>query len=493
MNIMSSPSDDEGAGARPTVRFAGLFLGPLAAVVMLLLPAPEGLPAAGWHTAAIAVWMAVWWASEAIPLAVTALLPIALLPLLGVSDVGAATAPYANPLIFLFLGGFLIALAMQRWNLHRRIALLVLARAGAHPRRLIAAAMLATALLSMWISNTATAMMMLPIAASLAAIVSVDADDARRRGNFATALMLGIAYAASIGGLGTLIGSPPNALLASFMGQTYGVTVTFADWMLLGVPVAAVMLPIAWLVLTRVAYPFTDVAHGGGAAAVAVALAELGPMTVPEKRVAAVAGLVAVAWVGGPWLGAGLPDGALSDTVIAVVGAALLFVVPADWKKREFLLDWAWAVRAPWNVLLLFGGGLSLARAIDRTGLAAWIGGGLDPLAAWPLIAVMAAVALLVIFLTELTSNTATTAAFLPVVGAVGVGAGLDPLALAVPAALAASCAFMLPVATPPNAIVYGSGYVTVPQMIRAGIVLNLIGVVVITALAAILVPLVAG
>lgn len=487
------PPTDPGGSARAAVRLIGLFLGPAACVALLFLPVPEGLSPLGWRTAAVAVWMAVWWATEAVPLAVTALLPLALLPLFGIAEIGAAAAPFANPLIFLFLGGFLIALAMQRWNLHRRIALMVLARAGARPRRLVGAAMLATAFLSMWISNTATAMMMLPIAVSLVALVEVDRDDPRRRGHFAVALMLGIAYAASIGGLGTLIGSPPNALLASFMGQTYGVTVTFTDWMMLGVPVAAAMLPLAWFVLTRLAYPFDDAAHGGGAAAVADALRTLGPMSPPERRVAGVALLVALGWVAGPWLGRWLPGGAPSDTVIAIVGAVALFVVPADWKRRVFLLDWAWASRAPWHVLLLFGGGLSLAGAIDRSGLAAWIGGGLDPVAAWPLFALIVAVAALVIFLTELTSNTATTAAFLPVVGAVAVGAGLDPLLLAAPAALAASCAFMLPVATPPNAIVYSTGHVSVAQMIRAGIVLNAIGIAVIAGLAAILVPLIAG
>ena len=489
---MSQGSDEDGA-ARHTVRLVGLVLGPAACAVLLVLPVPEGLSPAGWHTAALAVWMALWWATEAIPLAVTALLPLVLLPLLGVAGIASAAAPYANPLIFLFLGGFLVALAMQRWNLHRRIALHILNRAGARPRRIVGAAMLATALLSMWISNTATAMMMMPIAASLTTIVSVDAAVGRRRGNFAAALMLGIAYAASIGGLATLIGSPPNALLASFMGQIYGTTITFVDWMLIGVPVALVMLPLAWLVLTRVAFPFSSTVDADAAAAVAHALRSLGPMTAPERRVATVALVVAVAWIASPWLGSLVPGGTLSDTVIAIAGAVALFVVPANWGRREFLLDWAWASRAPWHVLLLFGGGLSLAGAIDKTGLAGWIGGGLDLFAVWPLILVVAAVAVLVIFLTELTSNTATTAAFLPVVAAIGVAAGLDPLTLAVPAVLAASCAFMLPVATPPNAVVYGSGLITVPQMIRAGLVLNLLGVVVIALLAPILVPLVAG
>jgi len=491
---MMSVSSGGPSADYPTYRLIGLFAGPVAFGVMLACPVPSGLAVAGWTTAAIAVWMALWWASEAIPLAATAMLPLALMPVLGVSSVAAAAAPFANPLIFLFLGGFLIALAMQRWGLHRRVALHIMTRAGARPRRLVAAAMLATALLSMWISNTAAAMMMMPIAASLVTVVAIaPGRTGRSTGNFAIALMLGIAYAASIGGLGTLIGSPPNALLASFMSQTYGVTISFDDWMLLGVPVAATMLPLAWLVLTRFAYPFPDTASMSGADSVMRSLAELGPMSGPERLVAVIAVLVALTWIAGPFISGWLPGGPLSDTGIAIVGAILMFAVPADWKKRTFLLDWEWARRAPWEVLLLFGGGLSLAQAIDQTGLAAWIGGALGLLAALPLLAVIAGVVLLVIFLTELTSNTATVAAFLPVIAAAAVGAGIDPLLLAAPAALAGSCAFMLPVATPPNAIVFGSGYVTVPQMIRAGLMLNVIGLGVIVAAAAIVIPLLTG
>jgi sodium-dependent dicarboxylate transporter 2/3/5 len=468
-----------------------LALGPALFAVLALAPAPQSLHEPAWATAAVAAWMVVWWATEAVPLAATALLPLALLPALGVADVADAATPFANPLIFLFLGGFLIALAMQRWELHRRLALAIVVRAGVGPKRLIAGVMLATAALSMWISNTATAMMMLPIGLSLVAAVKDrpdppgDADHA----NFATCMMLGIAYAASIGGLGTLIGSPPNALLASFMSQEFGIRVGFADWMLFGVPVVLVLLPIAWLTLTRITFPVSDRGDAEAAAAVGRSLAALGPLSGPEKRVAAVAGVVALAWITSPLLQsvwAAYP----SDTGIAIIGAVILFAVPADWERREFLLDWDSARRAPWDILLLFGGGLSLARAIDKTGLAAWIGGGLEAIAAYPAIVVAGGVCVLVIFLTELTSNTATTAAILPVVGALSIAAGLDPLVLAVPAAMAASCAFMLPVATPPNAIVYGSGHVTVLQMMRAGILLNVAGTVIITLVATSLVPL---
>lgn len=377
----------------------------------------------------------------------------------------------------------MIALAMQRWDLHKRIALNIVARAGSRPAALIGGVMAATAFLSMWISNTATAMMMMPIAASLVVIVrsKEDAAPGPDESKFATALMLATAYAASIGGLATLVGSPPNALLAAFMAQTYGIEIGFARWMLIGLPVVALMLPLTWLVLTRVVFRFQLDDRVGGRLVIAEALRTMGPMTGPEKRVAAVFVLVAALWIINPLLADWIGPDTLPDAGIAISGALLLFIIPANWKKRIFLLDWQWARRAPWEILILFGGGLSLAQAVDKTGLATWIGSGLAILGNWPTILLVAAVAGLIILLTELTSNTATTAAFLPVFGAVAVQAQLMPLSLTVPAALAASCAFMLPVATPPNAIVFGSGYVTIPQMMRAGLLLNLLGILVIT------------
>ena len=474
-------------------QFAGLLLGPMAALGLGLLPPPAGLAPVGWATAGIALLMAVWWATEAVPVAATALLPLVLFPLRGVADIGATAAPYANPLIYLFLGGFLIALGMQRWDLHRRIALTIVAAVGDRPHALVAGFMAATAILSMWVSNTATTMMMLPIAISVVVVVTgrgEDELDGEER-NFAVALMLGIAYAASIGGLGTLIGTPPNALLAAFLSGTYGVEIGFARWMLLGLPLVAVLLPLCWLALVGVAYRFRLHRRLGGGTVVGEALAAMGPISPPEKRVAAVFALVAALWILRPLLAERLGIAGLSDAGIAVFGALLLFVLPADWRRREFLLNWTWARRLPFEVLVLFGGGLSLAAAVDRTGLAAWIGQGLAGLGAWPTVALIAAVVLLIIFLTELTSNTATTAAMLPVVASLAVGLGAPPLALAAPAALAASCAFMLPVATPPNAIVFGSGHVTIPQMVRAGLIMNLIGVAAITLAAVTILPLV--
>jgi sodium-dependent dicarboxylate transporter 2/3/5 len=460
---------------------------------MLVLPPPAGLESEAWRVAAMAALMAVWWMTEAIPVAATALLPIALFPLLRVSGVTEAAAPYGNPLIFLFLGGFVIARAVERWNLHRRIALAVLAAVGTRPDRLIGGFMLATAGLSMWVSNTATTVMMLPIGLSVIGLLHRDIGRTKSgtgEDRFALALLLGIAYSASIGGLATLIGTPPNALLAGFMEQTYGVTVGFFQWMLVGVPVSAVMLGTAWLLLTRVLFRHSSPEIEGAETLIAGEITKLGPMRREEKRVVAVFACVALLWVFRPLFAHWLP---LTDPGIAILGALTMFLVPADLGRGVFLLDWDHAKGLPWGVLLLFGGGLSLARAIDGSGLAAWIGDLLTACAGWPAVAIVLLITALVVFLTELTSNTATAAVFLPVVASLGVCIGHNPLLFAVPAALAASCAFMMPVATPPNAIVFGSGMVTVPKMARAGILLNLAAILVIVLATYSLVLLVFG
>ncbi|HEV2147675.1 MAG TPA: DASS family sodium-coupled anion symporter [Longimicrobiaceae bacterium] len=465
----------------PARRRIGLPLGPAALLAVLLLPPPAGMEPAAWRTAGVGILMAVWWMSEAVPIPATALLPLLLFPLLGVAGIDAAAAPYANPVIFLFLGGFMLAQAMQKWGLHRRVALEVIRAVGTRPASLVAGFMAAAALLSMWVSNTATAVMMLPIGVSVVELVCrrEGGGDGRDEANFAAALMLGIAYACSIGGLGTLIGTPPNALLAGFMRETYGVEIGFGRWMLLGVPLVLVGLPLTWALLVRWAHPFRIPEVPGGAEMIRRELRALGPPSRGEAAVAAVFFLAAASWIFRPLLERVLPG--LSDAGIAVAAALLLFALPVHPGRGEFALDWEWARRIPWEVLLLFGGGLSLAGAIARTGLAGWIGAALSALDALPTVTVVAVVATVVIFLTELTSNTATAAAFLPVVASLAGGIGEDPLLFAVPAALAASCAFMMPVATPPNAIVYGSGAVTVPQMARAGFLLNLAFVVLVT------------
>jgi sodium-dependent dicarboxylate transporter 2/3/5 len=477
----------------------GLVLGGALFFLMLILPAPVGLGAAAWRVAAVGVLMATWWVTEAIPIPATALLPLALFPLLQVADIRDAATPFANPIIYLFLGGFLIARAMQDTGLPRRIALSSIQLLGARPRSIVAGVMASCAFLSMWVSNTATALMMLPIGLSLVALMperdgEEEAEASSERRRFGTALMLGIAYACSIGGMGTLIGTPPNAFLAGFMLESYGVTIGFAEWMLLGVPLVLVGLPLCYLLLTRVAFPIRSRELPGGRELVDREARALGPLSKAERRVAGVFVLTALTWMARPlltehvaWLSA------LSDAGIAMTAALALFILPSGEPGGRRLLDWKLARDTPWGVLILFGGGLSLAGAVEATGLSAWLGAGVGGLSGWPLPLLLLAIVSAVILLTELTSNTATAATFLPVLGGVALGLGRDPLLLAVPAALAASGAFMLPVATPPNAVVYGSGAVRIEDMVRAGIWLNVLFVFLVTAAAYILLPLVFG
>ena len=478
-------------GSRSRHQLTGLFLGPVLAIAMLLSGAPAGLSDAGWMTAAVGVLMATWWATEAVPIAVTALLPIVVFPLLGIASIQDTVPPYANKVIFLFLGGFVVAYAMQRWNLHRRIALNVLQHVGGNGRSLIGGFMVAAAVISMWVMNTSTTMMMLPIAVSIIGVIhnSVDHLDDKGKDHFQYALLLGIAYGATIGGMATLVGTAPNALLAAFMQESYGTEIDFASWMLVGLPLSALMLPLAWLTLTRVVFKVDFRTSGEGKATLRRLKEELGPVTTPERRVAAVFVLMAVAWVTRPML-IKLPGlSGLDDSVIAIAGAIALFVLPSGDKDDGVLLRWTYAERLPWGVLLLFGGGLTLASAVSRTGLAEWLGGTLQAVGTLPLPVIVVIAAAMIIFLTELTSNTATTATFLPVVGAIAIEAGFDPIVLAVPITFAASCAFMLPVATPPNAIVFGSGMLTIPKMAKAGILLNFVGIVVVSLIALYLGP----
>jgi solute carrier family 13 (sodium-dependent dicarboxylate transporter), member 2/3/5 len=480
-----------GAGARQRI---GLIAGPAVMIAMLLLPAPATMSVLAWRTAAIGVLMAVWWISEALPIAVTALVPLALFPLLGVLSMRATAVPYSNPLIFLFLGGFIIALAMQRWGLHKRIALLVVRAVGTQPHSLVFGMMLASAFISMWVSNTATAVMMLPIGLSVILLVKPESEYGAGRPvdfNFAICIMLGIAYACSIGGLATLIGTPPNALLAAFMLETYDVEIGFAQWMSVGLPLVIVTLPLTWLLLTRVSFPIGIAGIPGGREMILAEYQRLGPMSRPEKWVAAVFVSAAVLWIVRPLIEGFVPG--LTDTGIAIMAAIALFAIPVDARMTAFVMDWAAVRDLPWGVLLLFGGGLALAEAVTASGLAVWIAGAIAVVGAMPTLVLIVTVTLVVIFLTELTSNTATAAAFLPLIAALAIGVGQNPFLLVVPAAIAASCAFMMPVATPPNAIVYGSGYVTIPQMVKAGWWLNIMFAIAITLLMYSLVGIVFG
>jgi sodium-dependent dicarboxylate transporter 2/3/5 len=480
--------------SRNAVQWVGLPAGPvLGGLAWVLLPDsyldPAGrevaFDSAGHASAALAVWMAVWWMTEALPVYATALLPLVVLPMSGALPIGQAAAPYAHELIFLFMGGFIVALSMERWGLHRRIALAALRGGAASPRVAVGRFMLVTAAMSMWVSNTATTLMMLPIALSVIELLTRPGVEGApcESERLASCLLLGIAYAASIGGIGTLIGTPPNLFLASFVASELGIEISFLRWMLIGVPLVAVFLPIARLLLTRVLFPIGRERIAGIEEHIAFERAALGPMSRGERTTLAVFAAMAAAWIGRPVL-VDLGATGLSDAGIAIAAALALFAIPVDVRRREFAMDWETAVRLPWGVLILFGGGLSLAAAIRSNGVGEFLGAQVGALGSVPAPVVVVAAVALVIFLTELTSNTATTATLLPILAGLAPALGMPPLLLLVPVAIAASCAFMLPVATPPNAVVFGSGLVPMPIMVRAGLWLNLVGVALIPSLA---------
>lgn len=479
-----------------TRQILGLILGPVLFISMLLMPLPAGMTPGALSVAAVACLMAVWWVSEAAPIAATALLPIILFPLLGVMSTAETTTAYGNHLIYLFMGGFLIAVTMQKWNLHRRIAMLTLSTIGTSPDRIVLGFMLATALLSMWISNTATTMMMLPI--GMAVISQVEYyyhNDVSKSGgqqaensNFAICLMLSIAYAASIGGVATLIGTPPNAILAGMAEKLYGQTISFADWLAFGLPLSIIMLSLCWFYLTRIAYPLKTKSVPGIKNIIAGELAQLGTVSREEKWVLGIFLAVSVSWI----LRGVLNLQALSlvsDASIAMAGALLLFIIPSNLSKREFLLDWKTAVGIPWDIIILFGGGFALAQGFNDSGLSQWIAEQMKGLEGTSILMMITVVTLTVIFLTEITSNTATATLMIPVLGALSVAMDLHPYSLMVPAAVAASFAFMLPVATPPNAIIFSSRYVTIPQMAKTGFWLNILAVAVISLFVLLVLP----
>ena len=470
----------------------GLLLGPVVFLVLLALPEPAGLSPQGMSVAAVAALMAVWWVSEAIPLPATALLPILLFPLLGVLDGVEVTRAYGNHLIYLFLGGFLIAVTMEKWNLHHRIALHTIRLVGVTPNRIVLGFMLATAFLSMWISNTAATMMMVTIALAVLHEIARDAGESRGCSQFGAALMLGIGYSASIGGIATLIGTPPNAIFAGVVERTYGISISFVDWMKFGLPLSLVMLGITWVYLTRIRFRGGQPELAGGSEFIRDQIGKLGPMSRAEKGVAAVFSLVALLWI---VRGFYKPEALhmVTDSTIAIAGALLLFLIPVNLARREFLLDWRTAVTIPWDIIILFGGGFALAKGFSESGLTRWLAGLLGVLQGTDIVLIIAAVVLLVIFLTEVTSNTATASLLLPVMVALAVALEVHPFGLMVAAVIAASFAFMLPVATPPNAIVYGSHEVSIQQMAGAGLWLNLLAVVVVTGFVCLFLPRVWG
>ena len=477
----------------------GLILGPLLFIILLIMPVPAGMEPAAMRVAAITLLMATWWITEAIPIPATSLLPIILYPLLGVMESSQVTIAYGNHLVYLFMGGFFIAVTVEKWDLHKRIALHTIRLVGVTPNRIILGMMLATAFLSMWISNLASTMMMVTIGMAVLQHTTVqlqkeNADVDTRKGHFrfGVALMLSIGYAASIGGISTLVGTAPNALFAGILQQNYGVTISMVDWMIFAFPLALVMLIITWLFLTRFAWP-PGINHlPGGQEYVHEEITKLGKISSAEMKVTAVLILVAGLWIVNGLFDYKILEG-VYDSSIAILGALLLFIIPADFSRREFLLDWKTAVGIPWDVLLLFGGGFALAAGFEHSGLTMMVASKLSALQGQHILLIIVTITALVIFLTEVTSNTATATIVLPIMLALAEGMQVHPYGLMLAAVISASFAFMLPVATPPNAIVFGSRYVTMPQMVRAGIWLNVTGILLITGFVYYLLPLVWG
>jgi solute carrier family 13 (sodium-dependent dicarboxylate transporter), member 2/3/5 len=483
-------------------KLIALIAGPILAMVVLYLFPDSASPLAG-RTAAVAVWMAIWWLTEIVPLAVTSLLPLVLLPALGVMSSKTVASNYTNDVIFLFIGGFIVALAMERWNLHKRVALVILRGIGGGPTRTLLGFMSATALLSMWISNTATAMIMVPIALAVSSRYDSLLDQ-RSAHRLSIGLLLGIAYSASIGGMATLVGTPPNLAFTNLFFQSFpnGPEISFSTWMAFALPLSAVFLMLTWgllaLMYTRGISFHT---HDSGSqekkpssslrSAYSIEINSLGPMHREEKTVLAVFSLLALLWITRNPIVLGfitLPGWSLllptpsyaGDGLPAIALSILLFLLPAS-KKGEYIMDWPTARKLPWGIVLLFGGGFALAAAVNSSGLAAWMGEQLASLGQLSPMLMIGSICTMMTFTTELTSNTATTQLVLPVLAAVAVEIGRNPFMLMIPATLSASCAFMMPVATPPNAIVFGSGRLRVADMAKTGLLLNLIGVVLIT------------
>jgi len=458
-----------------------------------MLPPPETMPLSAWHTAIAAILMAIWWCTEAVHVSVTAIVPLAIFPLLGIGDIKTVAAPYANPIIYLFMGGFVIALAVEKWDLHKRIALTILTSVGKSGPAIVGGFMLASAIISMWVMNTSTTLMLLPIGVSVVKIVSESADELNdtQKHNFQLAVLLGIAYSATIGGMATIVGTAPNAFFVGFMKESGFTEIGFGQFMLVGFPLTLVMLPLAWFAITHIVFPIKFSTSDATRNHLYKLRADLGLMSIAEKRVSVVFASAAFLWMTRPLLNMLSIFSGLSDAGIAMIAATILFLIPSANKNDPYLMKWETMSKLPWGLLILFGGGLSLASSVAQTGLADWIGESLVVLGGAGTIVLVIVITTLIAFLTELTSNTATTGTFLPVVAALAIGINVDPLIFALPATLAASCAFMLPVATPPNGIVYGSGYIRIPEMVKAGFVLNIIGIVVLSILALIVAPIV--
>ena len=468
----------------------GLFLGPFLFIIILVFFKPEGLSQAGIAVLASAVWIATWWITEAFHIAVTALLPIVLFPLSGGLTLAETTQSYGHKYIFLFMGGFIIAIAIEKWNLHKRIALNIIKLVGANLKLIILGFMIATAFLSMWISNTATAVMMLPIGV---AIIKQLKDNPKTIENettiFGKALMLAIAYSASIGGMATLIGTPPNLVFAGVIKESYGIEISFFNWFIFACPISIIFLIIAWIYLTRIAFNFNQKSFPGGINEINRQIQKLGKISFEEKSVLTVFSLTALAWITRSYLiKPFIPQ--IDDTLIAITFAMILFILPNK-TKSQTLVEWKDAVKLPWDILILFGGGMALALGFESSGLALWLGEQLIGLKTIPLFILIFILIAVVNFLTEITSNLATTAMLLPVLVSLAQAVDVHPFILLVSATLAASCAFMLPVATPPNAVVFGSGFLKINDMVKKGVVLNIITIILLSLFVYFLLPII--
>ncbi|MEP2689447.1 SLC13 family permease [Maribacter dokdonensis] len=461
-------------------KLLGLVLGPVSFILILFFFRPEGLSVQANAVLASTIWIAIWWITEAIPIAVTALLPLVLFPLSGGLDLSSTSGAFGHKYVFLYMGGFIIAIAIEKWNLHRRIALNIINLIGSDIRKIILGFMMATAFLSMWISNTATAVMMLPIGLAIIKQLQDNPDTVEDENQtFGKALMLAIAYSASIGGVATLIGTPPNLVLAGVILDTYGYEITFMQWFAFGLPISIILIFICWKYLTKYAFSFKQKSFPGGKQEIQRLLSSLGRITYEEKIVALVFALTAFCWITRSVLLQKLLP-ALDDTIIAIFFAIVLFLIPSK-KKGEQLINWEEAVKMPWGIILLFGGGMALAKGFESSGLAEWIGGQMTTLSGLPILILILVLIASVNFLTEITSNLATTAMLLPVLAPMALTIDVHPFVLMVGAAVAASCAFMLPVATPPNAVVFGSGYLRIPDMVGKGLFMNIISIFILT------------
>ena len=465
-----------------------LVLGPLAFLILQTFDPPSGMPESAFSMLGITLWMAIWWVTEAIPIGVTALLPIILFPLTGAVDLSSTTASYGHRYIFLYMGGFMLAIAIEKWNLHKRIALQVIRIIGTNISKIILGFMVATAFLSMWISNTATSVMMLPIAMSI--VTQLKDNPATREDEnliFGKALMLGIAYSASIGGVATLIGTPPNLVFAGYVEEVYGIEITFWQWAKWGLPIAIPLLVIAWIYLTKYAFTFKQKEFPGGREEINALIKELGPMKKEEKIVLGIFVLTAFAWITRSFVLQPLLP-AIDDTIIAMCAGILLFTIKSD-NKKEPLINWEDAVKLPWGIILLFGGGMALASGFETTGLAEWLGSQMSLLQGLALMVLVVVIVASVNFITEVTSNLATTAMLLPILAPIAIGLDINPYILMVATTVAASCAFMLPVATPPNAVVFGSGYLKISDMAKSGIWMNIVSIVFLSLMVYYLLP----